>query len=88
MWNNHNFSLQYRPARHLDNTPRGKSGSISERSLDGDGAYLTRKQPYTARMPSGTRTPYDRARNAVATARVPPALSPTIQTFLAVDPEH
>ena len=77
---------QVSPARTLATMPRGRSGSISAMTLAGDGVYLIRKVPYAERIPVGMRTPIATARKAIATERLPPALSPHTQIFSAVVP--
>lgn len=67
-------------------TPKGKKGSMSVRRRDGEASVVSRVAGYAAMMPSGTRTPLDKAFMDTVMQRFPPALSPARQTRSAVEP--
>lgn len=59
---------------------------MSVRRREGEASVVSRVAGYAAMMPSGTRTPLDKAFMDTVMQRFPPALSPARQTRSAVEP--
>lgn len=59
---------------------------MSVRRREGEASAVSRVAGYAAMMPSGTRTPLDKAFMDTVMQRFPPALSPARQTRSAVEP--